>query len=391
MKILLTGPPNIGKTTLLAKFVHDFEGTKRGILCREIRDENRNCRIGFKSIFANGFECQFMTKTKLLETKEDDDNVTDNLPRVGSYTVNVPIIDQYHAEELRQCLKNLDDLSLVYIDELGHSQSYSNTYLDLARQLFLKVDEAPPMHNITLQNNLGDQTSDDNRKELGNESFIQGKGQDDQNSGTQVINTKTILIATIVYMETKWNGFFKNMKDVWLFEVTKENRDNLLSIMKSMVANENYLYALSEHERDQIKYLLYYFLQKNHFTSAKKLFTNALIYYKTLIIVPDESIKQRDATDPEEGLIFYEVKGKTNSHTVKRKTTIVRIDKGVFGKFIDSSNSSNGNFTNENVDNTFSCDCPLFLQEGQYSCLQERQMCSHEMCVRLSCNLMPGQ
>ena len=77
MKILLTGEPGIGKTTLIKKLLQKLGKKARGFWTEEIRDKNTKKRIGFKVINTEGQETVFASK--YFTSKH----------LVGSYGVNV--------------------------------------------------------------------------------------------------------------------------------------------------------------------------------------------------------------------------------------------------------------------------------------------------------------
>jgi len=120
-KILLTGPPRIGKTTIIKKVAHYLQRSGcplRGFYTEEIRDKQR--RVGFKLVTFQGIE-------KILA------HVSLKSPyRVSKYGVDI------HAlEEVLDLIYPIDSEELVIIDEIGKmerfSEKFKNMILDLLK------------------------------------------------------------------------------------------------------------------------------------------------------------------------------------------------------------------------------------------------------------------
>lgn len=122
MKILLTGKPGIGKSTILKKVAANLKMPKYGVVAREIRD-GKNKRIGFEAVTFDGrssiFAHKFVFRTEFA---------------VGEYYVDVKAVDEFIVPELR---KGLDkDNFIVLIDEIGRMQSFSVEFLKIVGYLF---------------------------------------------------------------------------------------------------------------------------------------------------------------------------------------------------------------------------------------------------------------
>lgn len=113
MKILLTGKPKSGKTTLLEKLLKDIKD-KHGMVATEVLEDGT--RIGFDLQDDSGH-------TAILART---DRKTDTA--VGRYYVDIPSLSAF-IESLFEVVPS----SLLYIDEIGHMQLYSGEFQKLVR------------------------------------------------------------------------------------------------------------------------------------------------------------------------------------------------------------------------------------------------------------------
>jgi nucleoside-triphosphatase THEP1 len=112
MKILLTGKPKSGKTTLLAKLLAHVDN-KRGLVAGEVRKDD--VRIGF-DLTDN------TDRTAPLARTNKQTHFT-----VGRYFVDVEALDEFI-----QPLFSFGSADLLYIDEIGQMQLYSSSFKELA-------------------------------------------------------------------------------------------------------------------------------------------------------------------------------------------------------------------------------------------------------------------
>jgi len=135
MKIVLTGKPGIGKTTIIKK-VADVLGEKAvGFYTEEFRD-SLGKREGFKIITLDGKEGILASK-KLV-----------SLYRVGSYGVNLKEFENLVLPVLEKA-KEQD--KIVIIDEIGKMELFSEKFARLVKDLFLmdkKIIATVPLKNI---------------------------------------------------------------------------------------------------------------------------------------------------------------------------------------------------------------------------------------------------
>ncbi len=114
-KILITGLPHSGKSTLLGKVIDGIDGRKQGFVTREILDENGK-RIGFEMVTASG-------KRMGLASISSDSGV-----RVSRYGVETENLD-----ELIPDLLSFNSGDVLYIDEIGQMELYSPEFEKLVR------------------------------------------------------------------------------------------------------------------------------------------------------------------------------------------------------------------------------------------------------------------
>jgi len=214
MKILLTGKPGVGKSTVLEKVIVGLKCEKYGIVSKEIRDD-KGQRVGFKAIAMDSREKIFAHKTF----------VKSKFIVGGKYHVDVEAIDGFVVPELETGIGK--ERSLIIIDEIGRMQFYSDKFLETARKIF--------------------------------------EGE---------IN----LLATIVFDDEPKSREFKNHPDVILIEVTKENRAELPGALISAFSNAESYRGLSKERKKFVNGRFKRFISRNEFIQAKKLFNNALIY-----------------------------------------------------------------------------------------------------------------
>ena len=155
--IFITGVPRSGKTTLIKRVLDSLNGDKKGFITREVREEGQ--RTGFEIITSTG------EKTLLAGI-----NIKSHI-KVSRY-----FIDILGFEGLLSPLYNIRK-ELLYIDEIGQMELYSNRFQGLVRlyldssNLFLgtisKVYEHPLIREIRKRRDvtLFDLTSE-NREEI---------------------------------------------------------------------------------------------------------------------------------------------------------------------------------------------------------------------------------
>ncbi|MFQ5816012.1 MAG: NTPase, partial [Candidatus Hydrothermarchaeaceae archaeon] len=122
MKVLVTGKPGCGKTTLCERLVKvlKFEGRKvGGVVSKEIR--KNGVRMGFKLIdVATGREGVLA-------------HVSGRGPEVGKYKVNLRDLEDIGAGSIERAIQKG---MLVVIDEIGPMELHSRRFIDTVERAF---------------------------------------------------------------------------------------------------------------------------------------------------------------------------------------------------------------------------------------------------------------
>jgi nucleoside-triphosphatase len=101
-KILLTGRPGCGKTTLIKRVVNDLARPAGGFYTEEMRDGGT--RVGFKLVTLDGNEAVFAHVD--FQTPE----------RVGKYGLDLSAVNTVAVEAIREAMRRQ---RLIVIDEIG--------------------------------------------------------------------------------------------------------------------------------------------------------------------------------------------------------------------------------------------------------------------------------
>ena len=120
MKIVLTGEPGIGKTTLIKKLAKVLGNKAIGFWTEEVRDPKTKKRTGFKVVSTEGNSLLFASKT--FTSKH----------LVGSYGVNV---QRFESVALPILEKALRENKVVLVDEVGKMELFSKPFRELIRAL----------------------------------------------------------------------------------------------------------------------------------------------------------------------------------------------------------------------------------------------------------------
>lgn len=214
MKLLLTAPPNVGKSTVIASVVSAYPGAKCGIVAREMLDAQGK-RIGFTSVNSAGDSRQFM-----FYTDEPDGNSVG-----GEFNVDVTAVDEFVVPEMELGLKHFN--ALIYVDEIGRAQAKSALFLSTLHKL---------------------------------------------------LKSPSPLLASIVYDDEPWSLEFKRNPSLCLIEVSLQNRNQLPEILKQAYLKRELFSRLTEVQQELVYTLLRKFISSGQLISARKLFDNALPY-----------------------------------------------------------------------------------------------------------------
>ena len=120
MKILITGKPGCGKTTLLARVAGQLGSRAGGMLTREIREGRK--RVGFSVENLLTGESATFAHVDFPKTR-----------RVGKYGVDVAALERVGVKAIEQALKECD---VVLIDEVAPMELYSRAFIDAVERAF---------------------------------------------------------------------------------------------------------------------------------------------------------------------------------------------------------------------------------------------------------------
>ena len=113
MKLLLTGDPHSGKSTLLSKIISHIE-KKQGFITQEVLKNGE--RVGFELVSSLNMRVKFATVESSSEV------------RVSRYGLDIETLDNF-----LQDLPAINRDSLLYIDEIGQMQLHSEIFRSLVK------------------------------------------------------------------------------------------------------------------------------------------------------------------------------------------------------------------------------------------------------------------
>jgi nucleoside-triphosphatase len=117
-RILLTGPPQCGKTTVIQRVAAAFPGRAAGFYTREVRARGR--RVGFEIVTLNG-------AAALLSHVDFPGPL-----RVGKYGVN---LENFHRVGL-PALEVQAGVELIVVDEVGKMECLSDRFVAAMERLW---------------------------------------------------------------------------------------------------------------------------------------------------------------------------------------------------------------------------------------------------------------
>ena len=116
MKILLYGKPGVGKTTLLTRFIAQFDGESDGFFTRRMRDQN-GVNWGFEVVTLQG-DSRILAHKSLI-----------NSPYIigSGHHVDVGVIDHFIVPKL---IQSFAPSKVIIIDEIGRMEALSPRFIE---------------------------------------------------------------------------------------------------------------------------------------------------------------------------------------------------------------------------------------------------------------------
>jgi nucleoside-triphosphatase THEP1 len=232
MKILLTGRPKSGKSTMLAQLLSGIE-PKHGLFSPEVRE--REVRIGFD-----------------LQDERGKSAILSRTDKPTGYPVGRYFVDLSSLESFIEHLFVYTPEQLLFIDEIGQMQLYSDRFMDLVRDF---------------------------------------------------IDSPNDFIGTISQVfDHPFIEDLKKREDILFCTVTPENRDALSVVLAEALRHRALFNRLPRQTQQAVLDLAQSYLSNNQYLSLRKLFKNAVPY-----VAANKVQKQKDG---------FIVQGITASHEV---------------------------------------------------------------------------
>ncbi len=144
-KVLISGPPRCGKSTLISELIEYYTNKKNytiyGFITPEIREGGN--RIGFDIVDIYSGEESQLARVGNFKTKY----------RVGKYNVFIEEFEKYLEDTLNLDRKSID---LIIIDEIGKMELFSKKFQDFIKKAFTSNISILASIGLKLQHPLKD-------------------------------------------------------------------------------------------------------------------------------------------------------------------------------------------------------------------------------------------
>jgi nucleoside-triphosphatase len=132
MKLLLTGPPGVGKTTVIQKVLSGIEISAGGFYTQELRE--KGLRQGLRLCRRIGFS---------LRTLDGKEGVLAHIDyqgryRVGRYVVDIALFEALALPALERALETKE---LVVIDEIGKMELFSRRFQEMVLHILDQAEQ----------------------------------------------------------------------------------------------------------------------------------------------------------------------------------------------------------------------------------------------------------
>lgn len=121
--IIIAGLPQIGKSTLLKSVLDSYDGMITGLITTEIKENNKRTGFTMGSYYRKGAPNPF---AKTIAHIDFDSNI-----KVSKYCVN---LSEINKQSLQQWRTGFTPQYLVYMDEVGEMQLYSQVFTELVQK-----------------------------------------------------------------------------------------------------------------------------------------------------------------------------------------------------------------------------------------------------------------
>ena len=215
MQIFLSGPPGVGKSTILQKIRSERDvAPKKGFVVHEILGEEE--RVGFELEFLDRENRNLLAHTQRMLSGT----------KMGDYSVDVKMIEEVLVPYNYAFSREEND-EVFLLDEIGRMQNKSPLFLDSVDTLL--------------------------------------------NSGKSVI-------ATIVYDDEPWARKYKEREESFYINVSRENRDDIPELVSMLMKQRSKFGQLKASTQKAVVSLFHQYLKAGKKIELKKLINHTLAY-----------------------------------------------------------------------------------------------------------------
>jgi nucleoside-triphosphatase len=118
MKILLTGPPKIGKTTLIRRVAEQLTRPYAGFYSEEILKQGQRVGFAIRTFYGQ------IGVLSHIEIKSG--------PKIGKYGVNLTDLEQIALPEIEEGIKQK---KIILIDEIGKMELFSEKFKNIVMKI----------------------------------------------------------------------------------------------------------------------------------------------------------------------------------------------------------------------------------------------------------------